>query len=396
MERRRVVRSLVVGIPLFVVTAAFLTVIAAPGDSQTPAYKSWLFTGQNLYTTGSSVGIGTPTPGAALEIQSTNPAEQLEVRNPATGSQAHSYIAITTGDTGPGIYNGLVLGYNAGGLAFLNSREYAPLALATNDIERFRITADGNIGIGTSSPLRLLHLSSGGVGSAIARIEGGPTGHAYLEFYQGTTDRGFVGWDAASGSAMRLVNKDNGPVAFSTTGQERMRIDSVGKVGIGTTSPDRLLHLQGGSLRINHSIAGGAAQILLSNPDNTDPASDAYMLVEVGGTSAGDPLTWYAIPGGSNWVTGIDNSDAGKFKTAFGTAFGTNDFLVIDTSGNVGIGTTTPQSALEVEGYIQLDLTAGAPPAADCDSAGEEGRMVFDPDADFLYICSGASGWVAK
>lgn len=63
--------------------------------------------------------------------------------------------------------------------------------------------------------------------------------------------------------------------------------------------------------------------------------------------------------------------------------------------GNVGIGTMDPQSALQVSGYTQLDLTAGAPPAEDCDEASEAGRMKVDPDTDTLWVCI-TSGWVAK
>ena len=65
-------------------------------------------------------------------------------------------------------------------------------------------------------------------------------------------------------------------------------------------------------------------------------------------------------------------------------------------AGNVGIGTTNPQSTLQVNGYVQLALTSGAPSATDCDAAAEEGRMKFDPTADLLYICSGVSGWISK
>jgi len=61
----------------------------------------------------------------------------------------------------------------------------------------------------------------------------------------------------------------------------------------------------------------------------------------------------------------------------------------------VGIGTSDPQSALQVAGYIQLDLTAGAPPAADCNEATERGRMQVDSSAGVLYVCVD-SGWMAK
>ncbi len=65
-------------------------------------------------------------------------------------------------------------------------------------------------------------------------------------------------------------------------------------------------------------------------------------------------------------------------------------------NGDVGIGTMSPNSALQVSGYVQLDLTTGStPPAADCDAASEYGRMKVDDLNDLLYICT-QSGWISK
>lgn len=59
---------------------------------------------------------------------------------------------------------------------------------------------------------------------------------------------------------------------------------------------------------------------------------------------------------------------------------------------NVGIGTSTPQSALQVNGYVQLALTSGPPPAADCDQTSKAGRMKVDAVNSKLYVCTN-TGW---
>jgi len=48
-----------------------------------------------------------------------------------------------------------------------------------------------------------------------------------------------------------------------------------------------------------------------------------------------------------------------------------------------------------VGGYLQPDRTTGVPPATDCDSNAERGRMKYDPAANLMWICAN-SGWVSK
>ena len=93
-------------------------------------------------------------------------------------------------------------------------------------------------------------------------------------------------------------------------------------------------------------------------------ASSADLSIESSGTAdsvirinhnnaAGDPfvkLTTNAV----NWSVGLDNSDADKFMIASGGTPSTNPRLTVDTSGNVGLGTVTPNAKLTVEGTIKL------------------------------------------
>ena len=84
---------------------------------------------------------------------------------------------------------------------------------------------------------------------------------------------------------------------------------------------------------------------IYENTTATD--SSAGLTIEQAGT--GDAILQFLETGTQRWVVGLDNSDGDKFKISSDGDLNSNARLTIDTSGNVGIGTTAPDEMLHLK-----------------------------------------------
>src|SRR6056300_1151421 len=110
------------------------------------------------------------------------------------------------------------------------------------------IDSSDNVGIGTSSPDRLLDVKS--AGNTRAKIEAG-TASGFGQLYLGTENSWIIGYGSTHSvfpESLSLKNLNaSGTIRFFNSGDyERMRIDSSGNVGIGTSSPSSVLDVSGG------------------------------------------------------------------------------------------------------------------------------------------------------
>jgi len=178
------------------------------------------------------------------------------------------------------------------------------------------------LGIGTTSPqgnVNIVRSSSGVTRSDFAQelVLEHPfnVGLSIL----GADGRIAFGDSADNDAGLIRYYHDNDAMLFSTSGSERMRIDSSGKVGIGTSSPQNLLH-------INKSDSLASA-ILFTNSTTGSTSSDGVFV----GLGSGEQGYFWNFET-NDLILGTSNSER----------------MRIDSSGNVGIGTTSPVSLLTV------------------------------------------------
>ena len=321
-----------------------------------------------------SVGIGTSSPAQTLHLKSANPVIRLEDSNPDG-----IYAQID------GAGGSLILSADQG-----NGSANSNIVFKSDNAERLRIDANGNVGIGRT-PVNTLNPS-------LELVDGGSLFGFGKSLYLTANLYYAGGWKAmATGAGASYVFDSshkfytNASVSANATATpvERLRIDSAGRVGLGTSSPAENLHISSssGSARIRMTSADGSDNMIVFG-DASDSATGAIRF-----DHSDNSLAFYGfnntermrIDSSGNVGIGrvsssvvrlsVRGSDAGSSNYAFeatdsayATRFivrndGQSQFFKSDNSasmtitnaGNVGIGTDSPATKLEITGTADAE-----------------------------------------
>ena len=214
-----------------------------------------------IYMAG-NVGIGTTSPGTALDVFKSSVGSDVNIRagnTDNTNGLSNGVLVTHTGGASGGdpkvIFT--VLGDQSWSAGIDNSDGDKFKIASTADmgtLDRFTIQTGGNVGIGTTAPVAKLHLSNAGA-------------HG-LEFFVGSNFNnnagGYIQSYDRSASAYRELGYNALIHTFGISGTEKMRIHSDGNVGIGTTGPSQRLDLGSGSIRIGGAALGSSGNCILS------------------------------------------------------------------------------------------------------------------------------------
>lgn len=228
-----------------------------------------------------------------------------------------------------------------------NSLTIGPLDATGKPQEKFVLRDDGRVGIGTTTPLTALHIPEQGLQIGVSLTAGD-------NFYLSSDQNDGSGGTGLRG--LRLYNGNHGSGTATTPSIPLLTVLSDGRVGIGkttsttgtSTTPQAELHVRThlavGPFSVTQNVGGidvtgPLAELSFANRSLTSwPASPA----------PGDRFVWYTQDGNAHlW------------------AEAKGDRLTVTSDGHVGIGTTAPGEALEVNGNvlvkggIKLDTVAG-------------------------------------
>lgn len=205
------------------------------------------------------------------------------------------------------------------------------------------LDTSGNVGIGTSSPSARLQ-AYGTSGTAQARLG---TANGYLEVNAFDANPVYCVVNGASHTAAVFGSQSNTPTVFFTNNTERMRIDTSGNVGIGTSSPAAPLDVRSSVDTIINSQSTGTIQSAIVRIVGRQSSVDEEWNVVAAGSGLGSSAlrfvrgVWTGTPSAIITSTGDFqfNSGYGSVATAYGCRawvnFNGQGTVAIRASGNV-------------------------------------------------------------
>jgi len=314
-------------------------------------------------------------------IGNTSPASELDVKGEIRIYPASGNATVRFGSGG----------VEKGKIAIDSSSN---LTIETAGSERLRITSAGLVGIGTISPGRTLDV----VGTA--------------KFSNGTADVTIYGDLTTFGA---LGTNSNFPLALYTNGTEKVRIDTSGRLLVGTSNSVEntggTIQTNGGNVTINTFVANSAAyrlyfvksrsgtfnskaivqsgddlgRISFNGDDGVDYASEAASIsCQVDGTPGSDDMPGRLV-----------------FSTTLDGASSPTERMRITNAGLVGLGTNSPQQDLHINdatGVSRIRLSGGAANADNFDigqsipGVSNSGFSIYDVDATASRLVIDSTG----
>ncbi len=317
-----------------------------------------LYVARNSYLTG-LVGIGTSTPVYNLDVfANANTQKGISVTNASTGTSAQARVDL---------YNNLGSVQSGNGASlFLTSSNYSPssyanalgfwnyqngpVIIAANNTEAMRVTATGNVGIGTSNPsgkFEVFDSNDVGMSSSAFKVDTvnhviylgrlsttvGSSDDIIMQNRVGTKIMEFRNSNGIVNIGEQGSSGNTAPINFYLSGNVKATILQNGNFGIGTSSPSATLHVNG--------------QLNTEGNVNLLPTGAAGSSVGIYFNQSRSSLSYDGVLNGTNLNIGTRLFDINASSISR---------LRIDATGNIGIGTTTPNAKLVVQGTSTTPL----------------------------------------
>ncbi|MFC1711732.1 tail fiber domain-containing protein [Patescibacteria group bacterium] len=310
--------------------------------------------------TGGQLGIGTTNAGGQLEVYlNDDTSNMLIINNPHSGTTAHRNLLFRSGASDRvQILSHADNATDKAAALTISTSTAAPMYFETNNVDRLMINSTGNVGLGTTDPQALLNVSTT-AGIDLFRVD------------------------------------DNGPGDSSPA----IEVTSAGRIGLGITNNNTY------DLWIGDPDGTDNSRVMIGMSNTTSPAG-SYVTIRGSGnysevllsSQAYTQLGLYGNPQGTN-QTGYSGHT--YYKTSMGIIAdyyplyigGEDDIRFIDTdtdtermtietdTGNVGIGTTNPQSLVDLYAASQQLRLSGSATAYATFSVSAAGALTITTNA---------------